>query len=154
VEQVDDWENLWFPVAKAALGHRYPEVERHLFLNLVQTDGPEVVLTVATFVRRLEALPEQGDEAAAARALLERRGLTSEVVGEAKALLSDIGTIDDADTEPLERALHEDREAETARRRTRCGSGTSSGARSPARRSRTGTCSGASGFSSGSARSS
>lgn len=89
--QLDAWENQWFPIAQAALERRFPAVAARFFLNLVQTEGPEVAISVRTFVDRYEELAagnaKYGAEAKKAHELLLSRGLTPEVVNEAKALL-------------------------------------------------------------------
>lgn len=90
---IDSFENRWFPLAKAALQHRHPQVHDFLFLNLPQKTGDEVALTVATFVRRVRQL-ERGvpelPEAAVARALLAERGLLEETLGEVEILITSL----------------------------------------------------------------
>ncbi len=63
LDQLDAWENRWFPVAAATLERRFPAVHAQLFKNLSQTQGPAVAIRVRTFVERYEA-----------RALLETVG--------------------------------------------------------------------------------
>jgi len=90
LEQLDAWENRWFPIAHASLRGRYPEAHAWLFLNLPQTSGPELVLSVGKFVQRLRAMGEDaelGEQGAAARQLLVQRGLDTEAVAEAQRLL-------------------------------------------------------------------
>ncbi len=79
VEAVDDWENRWYPIVDASLEHRFPEVHGRVFLNLSQTSGPEVLLSVATFVERIRGLGADGasDDDRAAGELLAKRGLDS-----------------------------------------------------------------------------
>ena len=48
--RLDAWENQWFPVAQAALDRRFPAVSARFFLNLTQTEGPEVAISVRAFV--------------------------------------------------------------------------------------------------------
>lgn len=93
LQQLDAWENLWFPISEAALSTNFPEVYEKVFKNLSQTDGIEVVVSVRTFVGRIEALAASGPDAEA-RALLERRGLTRGVIDEAKVLLQKLGQVD------------------------------------------------------------
>ncbi|MCX4239030.1 hypothetical protein, partial [Paraliomyxa miuraensis] len=52
IEQLDRWENEWFPVANATLLRHYPEIHARVFLNLSQTAGAAVVISVGTFVER------------------------------------------------------------------------------------------------------
>ncbi len=92
IAELDAWENLWFPIADAALRARLPEVHAVLFKNLKQSTGLEVVMGVRTFVDRVEVLEGEG------RALLNARGLTSARLDEARALL---GRIERADSTPL-----------------------------------------------------
>jgi hypothetical protein len=87
LRKLDEWENDWFPIAIATLQRRAPQAYEALFRNLSQTEGPEVVMSVTTFIERLERLDQTTKE------LLHRRGLTSDVVGQAKQLLSTLGSI-------------------------------------------------------------
>jgi hypothetical protein len=107
VQQLDKWENRWFPVASASLARRYPQVHERLFLNLSQTEGPEVVISVRTLIDRLDQLSaghaDYGPDAAAARKLLETRGLTEAVVNEARAVLESLGRIDIKPAPPVAR---------------------------------------------------
>ncbi len=86
-------ENLWFPICQASLDRKYPTVFNAVFLNLQQTSGLEVSLSVKTFVqriRRLETSKQQAD--VDGRALLQRRGLTEAVISQAEALLAQLTT--------------------------------------------------------------
>ena len=99
VERLDAWENKWFPIASGVLGARMPAVGDHLFRNLAQTSGDEVVVSVGTFLARLErlALPEgdggMGAAGAEARELLVRRGIDEGTVREARRLLEEAATM-------------------------------------------------------------
>jgi len=95
VEQLDDWENKWFTIADATLTRHYPAVQEQVFLNLSRTSGPEVTVSVGTFLQRLEALENGSADEQAAHQLLVARGLTSEVVQAAKELLDAVGAIGD-----------------------------------------------------------
>jgi len=55
-KRLDQFENLWFPIVRATLATHFPHVGEWLFHNLAQTDGLDVVVSVGTFVRRLDAL--------------------------------------------------------------------------------------------------
>ena len=48
IEELDAWENRWFPVAEATLRRRKPEIADKVFLNLAQTSGIEVAVSVST----------------------------------------------------------------------------------------------------------
>jgi hypothetical protein len=114
VEELDAWENRWFPVAQATLRRRHPELHDTLFLNLSQTSGVEVAISVSTFLRRLGQLAEQGSEGEAALKILAERGLTEAVMGEGGALLRKFGTVGFSEPDPkapeLERAEREQAE--------------------------------------------
>lgn len=97
---LDAWENFWFPITQTVLRVRFPAVEKWMFLNLTQQEGDDVVLSVGTLVARLEQLDSktglEGEVAAQAedaRKLLADRGLTPEIVNEARGLLDDIARL-------------------------------------------------------------
>jgi len=104
LERLDEFENMWFPVARNVLARHYPEIGRQLFVNLVQSQGREVVITVLTFVSRLEEMAQGeepfGAEGPAARQLLAERGLTDEREEEARALLQEIRELKSAPADP------------------------------------------------------
>jgi hypothetical protein len=120
VDQIDAWENVWFPVADAALASKAPEAHAVLFANLTQTSGPAVVVSVGTFIERIEKLDSAvsdgglGRVGRAARQLLEKRGLTDEQIGAAKALLETATTMEPAREPVLPSAAIDDQEAERA----------------------------------------
>lgn len=91
-EDLDDIENTWFPVVDATLARRFPELHSQVFLNLAQTRGPEVLVTVGTLLDRVESLPETED-GKAAFALLEQRGFDAEVRGAAHALIDKVQSV-------------------------------------------------------------
>ena len=86
--QLDAWENLWFPVAGAVLRRHAPEIYSKVFHNLTQTQGPEVVLSVDTFLTRLDELATDPGAGAAALVVLQRHGLTDAVLAEARGLIA------------------------------------------------------------------
>ncbi len=110
--ELDQWENTWFPVTDATLRRRYPAIADRIFLNLSQTEGPGVILTVGTLIERLDALAKAADQDSKdAMAILVRRGLTDQVLEQARALLRSVGQIApsapvdlDAQREGIERA--------------------------------------------------
>jgi hypothetical protein len=117
IQELDEWENTWFGVAKAALENNFADAYAHLFLNLSQTDGPAVVTSVGTFIERLGKMGEGdhafGKQAKEARARLESRGLTSQVLEQAKGLLSQLKTeAASADPPDLEKLRDESEAAE------------------------------------------
>jgi hypothetical protein len=94
LQALDAWENRWFPIARATLTHRYPEVHAKMFLNLTQTEGNEVAISVHALVSRYDALDDIGAQGTEAKELLKKRGLTPAVVDEARALLDSLGKIE------------------------------------------------------------
>ena len=107
LEDLRAWQQLWFPVADAALSARSPDARAMLFANLSRARGPEVILSVGAFVARIDGL------GAATRALLDKRGLTRREIARAKTLLAratslapgGAGAVDHAARENAERAL-------------------------------------------------
>lgn len=97
VADLDGWENRWFPIVEVVLRTHHPRARELVFHNLRQTEGSEVVVSVAILLDRIEALPRPpaegglGEEGRRARALLRTRGLTDEVTGSARALLARVG---------------------------------------------------------------
>lgn len=88
--RLDAWENRWFPVIDASLRARHPEVHAWLVGGLRQTSGNTVAPVMMMLAERLVTLPVEpslGAEGKAARALLEKRGLTAAVLQEALDLI-------------------------------------------------------------------
>jgi hypothetical protein len=98
IQELDAWENEWFPIAGAALEHRFPAAHARLFMNLSQTEGPEVAVSVHTFLERLEAMKDPngayGAEGPKARERLESRGLNAATVERARSLVASLATIE------------------------------------------------------------
>jgi hypothetical protein len=94
IDEIDAWENRWFPIADATLSRRFPAVQARLFLNLSQTEGPEVVISVGTFLERWDQMGKAdgpyGPEGPKAVDLLATRGLTPGVIEQARALLGSL----------------------------------------------------------------
>lgn len=86
------WENEWRSVVDASLRFRHPDVAEALRHGIESPDGAEVLVTAGFFIERLERLAGGGGwlgrEGEAARELLEKRGLTREVIAEGRALLA------------------------------------------------------------------
>lgn len=101
--ELDAWENRWFPIASASLASNYPEAHAFLFKNLSQTEGPEVIVSVGTFVERVSLLGNTkaegglGPTGKDARKRLEQRGLTTDVIAQAQSLLDRAGSIEPTD---------------------------------------------------------
>ncbi len=81
------WSATWFPIAKAALIHHYPNANVVLFRNIQRSQGFEVVFAVETFLERLALLPEN------VRGLLQRRGLDDTTTQDARDLLLRISQV-------------------------------------------------------------
>lgn len=105
--RLDAWENQWFPIIDATLRRRFPTLHASVFLNLSQTDGPAVVVTVTTLIERIESL-DGSKEGKDARKLLETRGLTTETLGEAKALLAKLASVQPAPTDEVDLAAQKE----------------------------------------------
>jgi hypothetical protein len=90
--KLDTWENTWFPVVDATLNRHYPEQHSAMFLNLNQTSGDQVLVSVSTLLDRLKALAAAGETATKADALLVSRGLTAEVRKQAADLIAAVQT--------------------------------------------------------------
>jgi len=87
---LDSWENRWLPIVRATLERHFPKLARSVLLNIRQTRGPELLLTLPTLLDRIEALGASAREPERrAHGLLVRRGLTAEVVEQARALANE-----------------------------------------------------------------
>jgi len=98
--ELDAFENRWFRVAHVSLDRHFPDVSEALFLNLSQSSGDRVALTVRTFLERLSemaagagAFARNGPEA---RRLLETRGLGQDVASAARDLVDALAAVADA----------------------------------------------------------
>jgi hypothetical protein len=106
VGELDAWENRWFPIVDVVLRTNHPAVHEHVFRNLAQTEGAEVIISVSTFLDRIEAISKAandgglGAEGRAARKLLEKRGLNESVVATARELLAQVGKLEPLDEQP------------------------------------------------------
>jgi len=114
--KLDAWENHWFPVSSACLERRFPAVFERLFLNLQQAEGPQVAITVRTFVDRYDELTapdsKYGPEGAQAKELLTTRGVTPGIVDEARNLLTQLTKVAAL---PVSEVSISEQEAELAR---------------------------------------
>ncbi|WP_437623239.1 hypothetical protein [Sorangium sp. So ce1151] len=114
INEIDAWENKWFPIASATLKRHAPQAHAFLFRNLAQTEGAAVLVSVSTFVERWESLARskekggpdaEGDEA---RKILAKRGLTKAAIDEAKQLLARAGKLESIADVPPAAAAGED----------------------------------------------
>ena len=93
VDKIDAWENVWFDVADATLRNAFPAVHERLMANLSKTSGQQVVVTVGTLLRRLDAAEadaqrEGEGELSEALALLCKRGLDEACRDQARQLIT------------------------------------------------------------------
>jgi hypothetical protein len=96
LQEIDNFENTWFPRARAIIRRAVAKDRRDrfaaaFFKDLVQQPlGPAVVGSVSTFVTRIEGLDANGEgDAKAVRELLWSRGLTDGRMAAIKKLLED-----------------------------------------------------------------
>ncbi|MEP7121280.1 MAG: hypothetical protein ABJE95_10240 [Byssovorax sp.] len=94
LQEIDTFENTWFPRTRAVIRRMVPRDARDdfaavFFKNLEQQPlGPGVVGSVSTFLNRLDDLPKsKSPHATKVRATLEARGLTAAKVAAVRALL-------------------------------------------------------------------
>lgn len=96
LDRLDAWENKWFPIAAATLQRRAPAIHAVLFGSFARGQGIAAVLSVTGFLSRFEGLAKSKKDGGlasvglAAKKLLEKRGLTPNVIAEAKELLAQI----------------------------------------------------------------
>lgn len=92
IQDIDAWENRWFPICSAVLRRHFPAVHEQVFLNLTQTEGAEVVVSVGTLLDRLDALPahdgKDGDDGEDILAMLAAHGMSAEVLAQGRALVA------------------------------------------------------------------
>ena len=90
IVEIDAWDEPNFRVAHAALALRYPEQDQALFAGgLAPATGVAAVVTVKTFLDRVDALEKEGSKASReAASLLAERGITKEERKRMRALLA------------------------------------------------------------------
>jgi hypothetical protein len=103
---LDAWENLNYPIIFAALRHNHPEVWAVVFHNLSMTEGQNLIPSVKTLLERLAA---QSPEV---HATLADRGVTPEVLAEARGYLTILTSVLPSDDESID--LEADAAAEKA----------------------------------------
>jgi hypothetical protein len=112
IEALDAFENKWFPIVRLSLERHFPQIATLLFLNLSQTEGIEVAVSVRTLLERLSEMKEgaapYGAEGPEAILLLVERGFTPERVAEAELMLELVGEFSD---EPEPRVSPEEEQA-------------------------------------------
>jgi hypothetical protein len=100
---LDAWENLNYPIILAVLRHHYPAAYEVVFHKLSMTEGTDLIPSVNTLLVRLAAQPAEVHE------LLATRGVTPEVIAEARGYLTTLSSVvptddDYVDTEADEAA--------------------------------------------------
>jgi hypothetical protein len=97
LQEIDTFENTWFPRTRAIIRRAVAKDRRDrfaaaFFKDLVQQPlGPAVVGSVSTFVTRIEGLDANGEgDAKAVREMLRSRGLTDGRMAAIKELLKDV----------------------------------------------------------------
>ena len=115
LDQLDAFENAWLPIMRFALERHHPKMAEDLFLNITQTSGRALVVTLTTLFERFDhfmvASGPYGADGPKARELLARRGLTEEVVAGAKQLLESVRSLPE---DPMPRTPEEEQAAEEA----------------------------------------
>lgn len=114
LRQLDEWENLWFPIIEATLRARFPDVHALVFRNLAQSSGAAVVMVVRTLIDRIDGLDRPvaeggiGEaEAARVRALLAARGIDEATLAEGRAMLETLATPEVDETPSISREEEE-----------------------------------------------
>jgi hypothetical protein len=96
LDQLDALENRVFPIVKATLARHYPAAHDTVFLNLEQTSGRDLIVTTKILLDRVGLVAAEPD-GPDVLALLEERGLTTEVVSRARELLARLTRIEPQD---------------------------------------------------------
>lgn len=92
---LDGWENEWFPVIEAVLRRHFPALYERVFLNLSQTEGKAVIVSVSTMLERLRDLEGSAD-GKKALALLEARQFNAEARKPAEEILAKLRAVGEA----------------------------------------------------------
>ncbi|MBC7171447.1 MAG: hypothetical protein H5U40_03425, partial [Polyangiaceae bacterium] len=118
-DEVDRFENLWFPRARAIIDRVVPDdqverFQRAFFRDLSQQPaGPLVIDSVSVFLDRVEALETSREPGAQeVRAKLRARGLTEKHIAAMRVILDSVKTAKIA----IERRSEEAREADRAQK--------------------------------------
>jgi hypothetical protein len=94
LERLDKIDNHWFPIIKYALVRHDPEIADWVFLNLHQSQGLELILSMSTLFERVRALGDGtspfGEAGKEAFAVLRERNLTDEVFEQVDGLFAEV----------------------------------------------------------------
>jgi hypothetical protein len=91
--KLDTWEDSWYPLISATLERHHPALQAQVFENLGRTSGPELVLSISVLLDRLNGM-SQSAEGQQALALLVARGVTEEVLQEARGIINKLKTFE------------------------------------------------------------
>jgi hypothetical protein len=100
LQDLDTFENTWFPRTRAIIRRVVPRERRDgfeaaFFADLAQQPlGPQVVGSVTTFLSRVEGLEKsQQPDSGGVRKMLSQRGLTAGKVAEVRGLIDQLGQL-------------------------------------------------------------
>lgn len=100
LQEIDAFENLWFPRTRAIIRRAVPRERRDafeaaFFADLTQQPlGPAVVGSVTTYLTRVEGLEKSTQpDAKAVRQLLQQRGLTAGKIADVRRLIAQLGEL-------------------------------------------------------------
>jgi hypothetical protein len=94
LDELDVIDNQWFPIIKYVLTRHSQEIADWTLLNLAQTTGIDLIVSLSTLFSRVGALADGtspfGKQGVEAFHTLQARGLTDEVLAHIKQLLSSV----------------------------------------------------------------
>ncbi len=94
LERLDAIDNHWFPIIKFALVRHFSPIAEWVFLNLSQSEGADLVVSLGTLFSRVRQLADGsspfGEEGKEAFALLQERGLTDDVLADIDQQLASV----------------------------------------------------------------
>jgi len=97
VTEADAFEGEWVPVIKIVLQAHYPQIADKLFAEIVRTEGKAAAISVHVLLERLEAMKTGespfGEEGKQAYEYLQTRGLSDEIVSDAKNGISRLTSV-------------------------------------------------------------
>jgi hypothetical protein len=100
LQEIDAFENVWFPRTRAIIRRAVPLARRDafeaaFFADLTQQPlGPAVVGSVTTYLTRVEGLDQSSQpDAKAVRTLLQQRGLTAGKIADVRRLMTQLGEL-------------------------------------------------------------
>ncbi|HEX2878096.1 MAG TPA: hypothetical protein VHO25_01040 [Polyangiaceae bacterium] len=110
LDELDVIDNQWFPIIKHVLTRHSPEIADWTFLNLAQSTGIDLVVSLGTLFSRLGALADGsspfGEQGVVAFHTLQARGLTDEVLERINQLLGSVAEFSSGPS--FDEAAHEE----------------------------------------------